>query len=310
MRFLKARTDADVLGAPQPRRAFLPFKKEVEPSIFVFGVVFGLSFALLMISGVQALLWGMFAVLLGAAVVLLLDVAGFALNVTITQRALLVVAVAACLVIPFADGWARLVCLCFNAAAWAAFNAVNWSILVRMSAAHKLPVFYSIAAGASVSPWGFVAGWILSLVFAYLDFSSAFLSTLMLLLAFLLVAVLMLFIPNSAHHDEPAAVAAKPSALRLTGNEMSEKALFWMRVDEISRLYGLSPRERDVLGYLVKGRNANYIQKELVVSPHTAKSHIYNIYRKLDIHSQQKLMDFVEEFPLEVADPPGTSRRP
>lgn len=30
------------------------------------------------------------------------------------------------------------------------------------------------------------------------------------------------------------------------------------------------------------------------------KSHIYSIYRKLDIHSQQKLMDFVEDYPIDV----------
>jgi DNA-binding CsgD family transcriptional regulator len=73
-----------------------------------------------------------------------------------------------------------------------------------------------------------------------------------------------------------------------------------MKVEHIAGLYSLSPRESDVLRYLAKGRNANYIQKELVISPHTAKSHIYNIYRKLDIHSQQKLMDFVEEYPIEL----------
>ena len=59
-------------------------------------------------------------------------------------------------------------------------------------------------------------------------------------------------------------------------------------------------READILAYLAKGRNAAWIQEELTISPHTVKSHIYNIYRKLDIHSQQKLMSFVEEFPLDL----------
>jgi len=67
----------------------------------------------------------------------------------------------------------------------------------------------------------------------------------------------------------------------------------------VAKLYQLSPRETEIIALLAKGRNAAYIQEALVISPHTVKSHIYNIYRKLDIHSQQKLMDFVEDFPLE-----------
>ena len=67
----------------------------------------------------------------------------------------------------------------------------------------------------------------------------------------------------------------------------------------MAELYQLSPRETDILKFLAKGRNAAYIQSKLTISPHTVKSHIYSIYRKLDIHSQQKLMDFVEEFPVE-----------
>ena len=51
--------------------------------------------------------------------------------------------------------------------------------------------------------------------------------------------------------------------------------------------------------YLLE-ENAAYIQNKLTISPHTVKSHIYSIYRKLDIHSQQKLMDFVEDYPTET----------
>ena len=81
--------------------------------------------------------------------------------------------------------------------------------------------------------------------------------------------------------------------------DTSESELFEARCAAVAKLYQLSPRETEILGFLAKGRNAAYIQEELFISPHTVKSHIYNIYRKLDIHSQQKLMDFVEQFPLD-----------
>ena len=45
---------------------------------------------------------------------------------------------------------------------------------------------------------------------------------------------------------------------------------------------------------LAQGRNAGYIAQRFTISTHTAKSHIYNIYNKLGIHSQQELLDIVD----------------
>ena len=45
---------------------------------------------------------------------------------------------------------------------------------------------------------------------------------------------------------------------------------------------------------LVRGRNAPYIAETFVISISTAKAHIHNIYRKLDVHSQQELINIVE----------------
>ncbi|MDR2197085.1 MAG: helix-turn-helix transcriptional regulator [Coriobacteriales bacterium] len=67
----------------------------------------------------------------------------------------------------------------------------------------------------------------------------------------------------------------------------------------ISREYGLSARQSEVLKLLAKGRNTGYIQKHLVISPYTAKAHIYNIYQKIGIHSRQELLDRFEEVELD-----------
>ena len=45
---------------------------------------------------------------------------------------------------------------------------------------------------------------------------------------------------------------------------------------------------------LAKGHNAAYIQDSLYISRSTAKTHINHVYRKLDIHSQQELINMVE----------------
>lgn len=73
-----------------------------------------------------------------------------------------------------------------------------------------------------------------------------------------------------------------------TGDEIPQAC------SDISQSYNLSPREQEVLGLLARGRTANYIARILYVSPDTAKTHIKNIYRKLDVHAQQDLMDIIE----------------
>lgn len=70
----------------------------------------------------------------------------------------------------------------------------------------------------------------------------------------------------------------------------------WRRAcNDIARQYQLSPREKEIFFLVAKGRNADYIQQELVISTHTVKTHIANIYRKLDVHSSQELLDLVEK---------------
>lgn len=69
------------------------------------------------------------------------------------------------------------------------------------------------------------------------------------------------------------------------------------RCAAVCQQYGLSPRESEVFVLLAKGRNAEHISNELYISPHTARSHMYRIYRKLNVNSQQELIDLVEKSP-------------
>lgn len=70
----------------------------------------------------------------------------------------------------------------------------------------------------------------------------------------------------------------------------------------IAQKAGLSTRETEVFMYLAKGRNASYIEKKLYISNHTVKAHMFKIYRKLDIHTMQELLDLVEQKKLELKE--------
>ena len=52
----------------------------------------------------------------------------------------------------------------------------------------------------------------------------------------------------------------------------------------------LTAREREILGYLAEGHNDAFIAEALVISPNMARTHIRNIYRKLDVSSREDIL--------------------
>ena len=199
----------------------------------------------------------------------------------------------------------------------------------------SVPVFRAIPKRLFIFSVGFALGWLVATAISLMPGGDlSLIRYIRLGVAILLVAVMMFFLPVERHHEDTASTTgghrafaedfdAEPastpkeatSPASATGLEsrnpnhsgltppiavspgLSESEAFDAKCRNIAKLYQLSPREAEILPYLAKGRNNAYLQDKFVISPHTAKSHIYNIYRKLDIHSQQKLMDFVEEFP-------------
>lgn len=65
--------------------------------------------------------------------------------------------------------------------------------------------------------------------------------------------------------------------------------------DDVEEAYGLTPREREILALVGRGRNGTYIQERLVISKSTYQTHMRNIYKKMDIHTDQELIDIIEE---------------
>lgn len=58
--------------------------------------------------------------------------------------------------------------------------------------------------------------------------------------------------------------------------------------------YGLTRREREVLGHLAAGRSVKYVAETLVISENTAWTHAKRIYAKTGAHGKQELIDLVE----------------
>lgn len=64
-------------------------------------------------------------------------------------------------------------------------------------------------------------------------------------------------------------------------------------INGFSEKYSLTKREETVLKCLLEGKSNQEISDDLVISIHTLKKHIMNIYRKTDVNSRGQLMNKV-----------------
>ena len=67
------------------------------------------------------------------------------------------------------------------------------------------------------------------------------------------------------------------------------------RCEQAVARYSLTSREADVMTLLAHGNTATRIQEELGISYNTVKYHVKNVYAKMDVHSQQELIDLLCE---------------
>ncbi len=70
---------------------------------------------------------------------------------------------------------------------------------------------------------------------------------------------------------------------------------FRFKCERVAKRYGLTERESEILVLLAKGRNLPYIQEKLYLSKSTVSTHRQHIYEKTGVHSQQELINLVQE---------------
>lgn len=76
----------------------------------------------------------------------------------------------------------------------------------------------------------------------------------------------------------------------------------WVHSD--SAMAGLSSRQADILGRLVRGQRVSTIAKAMYVSESTVRNHLCAIYRKRGVHSQAELLEKLLDSGGDGADAP------
>ncbi|MBI9109501.1 MAG: helix-turn-helix transcriptional regulator [Spirochaetales bacterium] len=59
---------------------------------------------------------------------------------------------------------------------------------------------------------------------------------------------------------------------------------------EITKEKNLTPRELEIIQFILAGKSNSEIEEILFLSPHTVKNHIYNIFRKLHVKNRYELI--------------------
>lgn len=95
---------------------------------------------------------------------------------------------------------------------------------------------------------------------------------------------------NNVENTGEGAESAAPTSLQR--EELAEAHL-----DAFASTHRLSPREREILGLISKGRDVPYIEQKLVLSKSTVKTHIRHIYEKCEVSSRQALIDLLQSHP-------------
>ena len=90
-------------------------------------------------------------------------------------------------------------------------------------------------------------------------------------------------------------VLARPAGTPVASDEALPHAAQPRELDTLAQVYGLTAREREVLGLWMTGHRVDYVAGELGVSVNTAKTHIGHIYKKTGVSSREDLLLLAKE---------------
>lgn len=161
------------------------------------------------------------------------------------------------------------------------------SLFVMISYVLRVPFSMSVSEGLSMLFAGQVLGLLAANVFIYVANQN---ELGIVVIAFAGVLSIFTYSFLFTHQD-----FAELSAVASAEDNFEEACL------NMSGNFGLSNREAEVLPLALKGRTAERISQELVISKSTVDTHLRRIYAKCGVHNRQELIDLGEAYALELS---------
>lgn len=285
---------AATLALTEPR-AFLPYSHILFVSFFVFRIAFGFSLMFGESGGMPQVT--ILAFLPLAVVALQTLVAGKAAPADILYQvaSLFVLAGFLCVLVPQFEGTAAPNVLlaagadCFSVLVYYALAAIG-----RRNPLHALPIF---AWGQFATSAGTLVGTSLGHLTNGLLVADPMLVPGAVALVVLAFSAFNLLVLRSFSFEKTIeGIEAVPVLEPADDAAVEQNDAIDRQCTKIAERFALTERETDVFKLLAKGRNVPFIEDELIISRNTIKTHIKHIYQKMDLHSQQELIDMVETY--------------
>jgi DNA-binding CsgD family transcriptional regulator len=155
-------------------------------------------------------------------------------------------------------------------------HLVRWMIIIECVRSIDMPPYRVVGISNAASA-------ALSLFWAHILAPLAFATNtfVMIIVYVLLVVVILLFVMTSG---------SRKISVWTTGTDDEQDRFF-----AFARRWDLSPRETEIFSLLMLGKKRAEIEKECHLSEGTVKTHISNIYKKLDVHSKQEMRQLYEK---------------
>jgi DNA-binding CsgD family transcriptional regulator len=165
------------------------------------------------------------------------------------------------------------------------FDAIGWGDLADEVRDRVLKPFGYLSAASTINFLGIFIGWGIGFLLFFLLGTDGYEAGFNIVSIILIVLLLLNLVMNNLQESENGGIA-KTAEFRDTWKE---------RCITVAQGKKLTRQEERIFLLLARGRNYGHIADELYISKHTVKTHIYHIYQKFGIHSQQELIDMVEE---------------
>lgn len=162
---------------------------------------------------------------------------------------------------------------------------IVWILTVRVVGRYSLPTQFVLGLGLGVYYAGLLIGEFSGAVYASFFAITPKAISFITLICVGLVFFGYLFLFNEQAMDR-----------LMNDRDKQGPKRFAQRCGEVSKAYGLSPREEEIMVLVMKGRSNPRIQETLGLTAGTVNSHLSHLYRKLNVHDKQSLIDLVESF--------------